>query len=111
MRDCRCNLRRRLPLICDWCEFRLASSDPWIALADVAALAGASRREKPGGSVEDLYASEVALLATQRVIPLFHLPVSYAASVELEELGAAARRKLDSGRRLAGGCGKAMIGR
>lgn len=56
----------------------LASTDPWIALASVATLAGTSAG-KAGGSVEELYASELAVLATQRVIPLFHLPVSYAA--------------------------------
>jgi hypothetical protein len=39
---------------------------------------------KEGGSVEDLYASEVAILATRRVIPLFHLPVSLAASATLK---------------------------
>jgi ABC-type transport system substrate-binding protein len=60
----------------------LASPDPWIALADVATLAG-KPTGKAGGAVEDLYASEVALLATQRIVPLFHLPVSYAASVTL----------------------------
>jgi len=57
----------------------LASTDPWIALANIAALTGAFAG-RVGGSVEDLYASEAALLATQRVIPLFHLPVSYAAA-------------------------------
>jgi ABC-type transport system substrate-binding protein len=57
----------------------LASSDPWIALASVAAVTG-TPAGKVGGSVEELYASELALLATQRVIPLFHLPVSYAAA-------------------------------
>ena len=56
----------------------LASADPWIALAKIAALSGESAG-KEGGTVEDLYASEVALLNTQRIIPLFHLPVSYAA--------------------------------
>jgi peptide/nickel transport system substrate-binding protein len=60
----------------------LASPDPWIGLANVAALAGAALG-KEGGSVEDLYAAEVALLTTQRVIPLFHLPVCYAASARL----------------------------
>jgi peptide/nickel transport system substrate-binding protein len=60
----------------------LASPDPWIALAHVAILAGAPT-VKENGSVEDLYASERALLATQRLIPLFHLPVSYAASASL----------------------------
>jgi MarR-like DNA-binding transcriptional regulator SgrR of sgrS sRNA len=33
-----------------------------------------------GDSPEDLYAAEQAMLATQRLIPLFHLPVSYAAA-------------------------------
>ena len=60
----------------------LAAPDPWMGLANVAALAGAALG-KEGGSVEDLYASEVALLTTQRVIPLFHLPVCYAASASL----------------------------
>jgi len=60
----------------------LASPDPWIALANVAALAGIPAG-KDSGSVEDLYASELALLTPQRMIPLFHLPVSYAASATL----------------------------
>ncbi len=55
-----------------------------------------------GGSVEDLYAAEQAMLATQRIIPLFHLPVTYAASASLKNWYVAARRKLESGRRLAG---------
>jgi peptide/nickel transport system substrate-binding protein len=62
----------------------LASPDPWIALANVAMLTGTPAGKVRGGSVEDLYESEVALLATQRVIPLFHLPVSYAASAGLK---------------------------
>jgi peptide/nickel transport system substrate-binding protein len=61
----------------------LAGPDPWIALRDVATLAGQPMGKRQG-SVEDLYASEVALLATQRVIPLFHLPVSYASSTALK---------------------------
>jgi ABC-type transport system substrate-binding protein len=64
----------------------LASSDPWIALENVATLAGMSAG-KTGGSVEELYASELAVLATQRVIPLFHLPTSYAAAGNLRSLG------------------------
>jgi hypothetical protein len=60
----------------------LASLNPSIALADVARLAGATAG-KESGSVEDQYASEQAILATQRMIPLFHLPVSYAASATL----------------------------
>jgi peptide/nickel transport system substrate-binding protein len=65
----------------------LASLDPWIALANVAMVTGTPAGKVRGGSVEDLYASEVALLATQRVIPLFHLPVSYAASASLKNWG------------------------
>jgi ABC-type transport system substrate-binding protein len=62
----------------------LASRDPWIALADVAELSGAPAG-KQSGSVEDLYALEAALLATRRIIPLFHVPVSYAASATLND--------------------------
>jgi peptide/nickel transport system substrate-binding protein len=61
----------------------IASRDPWIALADVAALFGVPAGEE-GGSVEDLYAREAGMLATRRVIPMFHLPVSYAASARLK---------------------------
>jgi peptide/nickel transport system substrate-binding protein len=64
----------------------LASNDPWIALENVATLAGTSVG-KTGGSVEELYARELAVLATQRVIPLFHLPVSYAAAGTLRHWG------------------------
>ncbi len=62
----------------------LASPDPWIALANVATLTG-TPAGKEGGSVEDLYAREVTMLATQRMIALFHLPVSYAASATLKD--------------------------
>jgi ABC-type transport system substrate-binding protein len=55
----------------------LAAPDPWIALEGMANFAGLSAG-KNREAVEELYASEVAMLATQRVIPLFHLPVSYA---------------------------------
>jgi ABC-type transport system substrate-binding protein len=64
----------------------LASPDPWVALAELAALMG-SAPGKAGGTVEDLYASERVLLTTQRMIPLFHLPVTYAGSVNLNDWG------------------------
>jgi hypothetical protein len=57
--------------------------DPWIALANVASLAG-TPLGKEGVPVEDLYAAELALLGTRRIVPLFHLPVSYAASANLK---------------------------
>jgi len=62
----------------------LASAGPWIALADVAALVGLPATKNKNGSVEDLYAAEQSLLITQRLIPLFHLPTSYAASASLK---------------------------
>jgi peptide/nickel transport system substrate-binding protein len=62
----------------------LASSDPWVALAKVAALIDLPvAKNGNGGSAEDLYTSESAILTTRRMIPLFHLPVSYAASATL----------------------------
>jgi len=60
----------------------LASTDPWITLSKVAATAD-QPAGKESGSVEGLYTSERAMLATRRMIPLFHLPVSYAASATL----------------------------
>ena len=57
--------------------------DPWIALANVASLAG-TPLGKEGVLIEDLYAAELALLGTKRFVPLFHLPVSYAASANLK---------------------------
>jgi peptide/nickel transport system substrate-binding protein len=64
-------------------QIPLVSIDPWIALAQVAELSGAPAG-KEGGSIEDLYAWESGMLATRRIIPMFHLPVSYAASVRLK---------------------------
>jgi ABC-type transport system substrate-binding protein len=61
----------------------LAAPDPWIALAGVANFAGLPTA-KNHDAVEDLYASEVGMLATQRLIPLFHLPVSYASATRLK---------------------------
>jgi ABC-type transport system substrate-binding protein len=65
----------------------LASADPWIALAEVDAISAAPALKNKGGTVEDLYAAEQTLLATQRIIPLFHLPVSYAASTAVKGWG------------------------
>jgi len=62
----------------------LASTDPWIALGNAVALAGMLPSKTVGGSVEDLYAAEQAELATQRIVPLFHLPVSYAVAATLK---------------------------
>jgi ABC-type transport system substrate-binding protein len=61
----------------------LASADPWLALAGVADVTGLARPKSLGGSVEDLYAAEKAMLANQRLVPLFHLPVVYAAAASV----------------------------
>jgi peptide/nickel transport system substrate-binding protein len=63
----------------------LMASDPWIALSEVAAAAGLPLAAADGGSVEELYAAEQTMLATQRLIPLFHLPAVYAASASLRD--------------------------
>ena len=62
----------------------LASTDPWIALADVVSFVGSPEVKGRGGSVEDLYAAEQSVLASQRIIPLFQLPASYAAATTLK---------------------------
>jgi hypothetical protein len=63
----------------------LASSDPWIALDGIAAKAGLSRAKNNGATVEELFAAEQAALASQRLVPLFHLPVFYATSASLRD--------------------------
>jgi ABC-type transport system substrate-binding protein len=63
----------------------LASSDPWIALEGIAAQAGLSKARSNGAAVEELFAAEQAALASERVVPLFHLPVFYAASASLRD--------------------------
>jgi len=62
----------------------LSSPDGWTALNDFAASCGLASAKSKGNSVEELYAAEQAMLATERVIPLFHLPVTYASSLTLQ---------------------------
>jgi len=62
----------------------LASADPWLALANASAVAGLPAGKNKGSSVEDLYAAEQAALASQKIIPLFHLPVYCAAAGTLK---------------------------
>ena len=57
----------------------LASADAWIAFAGIAYLARSPLPKRRNNSIEDLYAAEQSVLATQSIIPLFHLPVSYVA--------------------------------
>lgn len=63
----------------------LASSDPWIALEGIAAQAGLAKPKDIGAAFEELFAVEQGELASQRVVPLFHLPVFYAASASLRD--------------------------
>jgi peptide/nickel transport system substrate-binding protein len=65
-------------------EITLASTDTWIALDQVAASVGIPLPSTKTRSVEDLYAAEQAMLATQKIIPLFHLPICYAAAPSLQ---------------------------
>ncbi len=61
----------------------LASANPGIALNGVSTLIGAAPRQGRADSPEDLYTSEQSVLATHRLIPLFHLPVSYLSAANL----------------------------
>jgi peptide/nickel transport system substrate-binding protein len=61
----------------------LASGDPWVAMNEVLEQVGSSSPKK-GGSIEELYTLEQAALASERVIPLFHLPASYASAGNLK---------------------------
>jgi len=63
----------------------LASADPCIALANVAEALAMTMTKVSGGAVEELYGAEQGLLAGQRVIPLFHLPVDFASSSALKD--------------------------
>lgn len=62
----------------------LASADPWVALGALTAEMGLPAADIKGGSIDELYAREQAALATERVIPLFHLPATYAARLRLQ---------------------------
>ncbi len=63
----------------------IVSTDPWIGLANVATVANLPIGDAGGNSVQDLYRAEQALLATQRLIPLFHLPATYASAKFLRD--------------------------
>ncbi len=62
----------------------LAAADPWVSLENLAAAEGLPKPKVNGGSAEDLYSAEQDTLATQRLIPLFHLPATYGASTILK---------------------------
>jgi peptide/nickel transport system substrate-binding protein len=57
-------------------EFRISSADPGEALAALAATLGLPEPPR-ASSLEVLFSAERAYLADFRIIPLFHLPVTY----------------------------------
>ena len=63
----------------------LESFNPRVALATVAATTGMPAPKASGGSVGELYQAESTMLQTQRLIPLFHLPASYALNSSVQD--------------------------
>jgi peptide/nickel transport system substrate-binding protein len=63
----------------------LASSNPWISLQALNGGLGLPPIEAKVRSVEHLFASEQGMLASGRIIPLFHLPVAYASTTNLHD--------------------------
>jgi peptide/nickel transport system substrate-binding protein len=61
----------------------LASCDPWTSLLALNSELGLTPIDTKARSVEQLFASEQSMLASGRIIPLFHLPVSYASVTNL----------------------------
>ena len=59
-------------------KFAMASLDPHLSLAALAAEAGLIVPKFTGNSSEELYSDERTLLQTQRVIPLVHLKSSFS---------------------------------
>jgi len=56
----------------------LSSTDAGRALSDFATATGLPQPKMTGNSVDDLYQAETAMLQTGRILPLLHLPASYA---------------------------------
>lgn len=63
----------------------LASVNPRVSLASVAASAGLPALKLGGNATDDLYQSESAMLQTQQLIPLFQLPVNYALNSNVQD--------------------------
>ena len=63
----------------------LASVNGRIALTAAASAVGAPLPKISGSSADDLYQAENSILQTQRVIPLFQLPTSFALSVAVKD--------------------------
>jgi peptide/nickel transport system substrate-binding protein len=65
----------------------LDSANAWVALEQVAALASIPFPSTKNRSIESLYAAEQTMLATQKIVPLFHLPVGYTSAPSLQDWG------------------------
>jgi peptide/nickel transport system substrate-binding protein len=63
----------------------LASCDPWTSLLVLNNQLGLPPIEAKAHSLEQLFASEQSMLASGRVIPLFHLPLAYGAATNLHD--------------------------
>lgn len=61
----------------------LSSVDPWILMDELDKQLGLPVANDKSHTTANLYASEQAALATDRAIPLFHLPVCYASASNL----------------------------
>jgi peptide/nickel transport system substrate-binding protein len=66
-------------------RFTLASLNPRIALAALASSAGLPVPKFTGNSIDELYHAESGLLQSQRLLPLFQLPVTYALSTTVKD--------------------------
>ncbi len=63
----------------------LATCDPWTSLLVLNNQLGLPPIEAKAHSLEQLFASEQSMLASGRIIPLFHLPLAYAAGTNLHD--------------------------
>ena len=63
----------------------LASCDPWTSLLVLNNELGLPPIDAKAHSLEQLFASEQSMLASGRIIPLFHLPLAYAAATNLHD--------------------------
>jgi ABC-type transport system substrate-binding protein len=64
----------------------ISSTDPGTALQEMASQLGLPATRVKSNSPDDLYAAEEALRASGRIIPLFHLPESYASAPSVRNL-------------------------
>jgi hypothetical protein len=75
---------------------RIASTDAWQALEDVAAALQAPLGNLVPGDPAKLYEAERALLESRRVIPLFHLPEAWQLGANVRAWKVRGRWQLES---------------